>query len=513
MGQVRLSACLLVGTLFGAIVAEAERSPLWGGLDSGPHSAGFRVLYLEDATRPWFPPELPAETGERPARPVRVSIWYPAASVPSARPMTYREYVQLPPPPAAFRGLAAALEARNMASLRQVVRGEQALESLLATSTAAYGDAPPAPGRFPLVIYVSGLNESGQHANSVLGEYLASHGFVVAAIAQGSRTPSRLRLGINPIDLELQVRDVEYAGAALRALPFVGRRWAMAGHSMGGIVAMLAAARNRDVAAVVGLDASYGSSALLANLTSSPYFAPQHARAPLLDLRRSDPPADLAVLDSLRHADRYMGELPKIAHGDFTSFPMIASVVPVDIQGRTAEDARAGYERVVRTVAVFLKASLTGDERAALALDSEAGDATMRWRRAAALPAPPTEEQLVQMALERGVDAAIDSLSHRHDTGWVDERMILSMGYDFLEPGSDPRRAVRIFELLTRLRPQSADYLDSLAEAQIAAGEPARARATSQRVLEQLETDASLSEDQKAQLRDTAEQRLRDLPP
>jgi pimeloyl-ACP methyl ester carboxylesterase len=510
----RLAALLLALVLTTGPV-QAQSSPLWGGLAPGPYAVGFRILYQADPTRPWLATPMPSASAAtvRPGRPVRISLWYPARPSRAARAMVYRDYVQLPEPPAEFRALDRALVSRNLATLWQIVRTPAALETLLASRTSAFRDAPPHAGRFPLVVYVSGLNETGQHANSVLCEYLASQGFVVAAIPQVGTTPARLRLGINPVDLETQVRDVEFAAAQVRALPFLQPRWAIAGHSMGGVVALLAQARNPDLAAVVGLDASYGSKELAGNLTASPFFRPDRMRAPLLDLRRGDPPASLAVLDSLRYSNRYLGVFPAIAHGDFTSFPMIAALVPVDIQGRTVEDARQGHELAVRTAATFLKAVLNRDAAALSALSTASGEAgVMRWRAVPAAVPPPTEEEFVGIVETRGVAAAAEAYRRARglepDLPLVNERLILGMGYDSLEPGGDPRRAVEIFRFLTEIRPGSADFLDSLAEAYIAAGQVDLAREASRRVLAALDSDATLSAEQKAQLGETARQRI-----
>ena len=62
---------------------------------------------------------------------------------------------------------------------------------LVTAPRGAWLDAPPAEGRFPLIVVAHGLG--GSHSMwSTLGEFLASHGYVVAAptfISDGS--PSR----------------------------------------------------------------------------------------------------------------------------------------------------------------------------------------------------------------------------------------------------------------------------------------------------------------------------------
>ncbi len=70
--------------------------------------------------------------------------------------------------------------------------GTEVFAKLCSTPVAAVRNARPASGRFPLVLYAGGLG-SRADANVELGEYLASHGYSMATVAQlGPRLKSRL---------------------------------------------------------------------------------------------------------------------------------------------------------------------------------------------------------------------------------------------------------------------------------------------------------------------------------
>ena len=56
------------------------------------------------------------------------------------------------------------------------------LAALQATPMDAYDDAPPAEGRFPVVLYFGGL-DAEINSNVILAEYLASHGYIIASIS------------------------------------------------------------------------------------------------------------------------------------------------------------------------------------------------------------------------------------------------------------------------------------------------------------------------------------------
>src|SRR5439155_16965473 len=122
---------------------------------------------------------------------------------------------------------------------------------------------------------------------------------------------------------------------------------AIAGHSAGGIVALEFAMRNVAVAAVVGLDGSYGMHGERAEPRtpeqSFPYFAPERVTAALLDLRRANgvqgATLDTTVVTDLRWADRYLVTFVRMYHGEFTEFAPIGLKLnvplPANPDGRT----------------------------------------------------------------------------------------------------------------------------------------------------------------------------------
>lgn len=491
-------------------------SRLWNSLDPGSYAVGFKVINAYDQSRTWA-----RESGST-SRPVRISLWYPAIRRKSAVFMAYRSYVHFNVKDAVFIKLNSDLESRNVGSLKQVLKGDKAFTELMAEQTAAISKAPMASGRFPLVVYSAGLNETGQHANNVLCEYLASHGFIVATVPQVGTSNLRLNLGINPIDLETQVRDLEFALGVVRKLPNSNsERVAAMGHSMGGIVALLLQLRNQGVDAVVGLDASYGNGGRLAEaLTKSPYYIPERMNVPLMDLRRPNDRLDLASVNVFRYSDRYYLEFPGLFHGDFTSFPMIASNFPTDIQGRTAAIASRGYELVCRYVLNFLKASLKQDAKARAQLtvnssEHKLGADVVNLTMLKGMQTPPIEEEFVQIIVAEGLIRAIDTYRRfkklEPEQPIIREAYMTSLGYDFLSPNPRVSLAIDIFRLIIEAHPTSADAHDSLAEAYLVSGNKPMAITYYERVLAVLPSDKGIGEEAKTRLRTNAIEKLIEL--
>lgn len=128
-----LLARITAAGLLAATPAAAQDPPLWGGLKSGPHPVGYHRVAVDGGG---------------------VHVWFPAGRT-RGEPMRLEGY---------FDGAARA---SLSTSLREA-------------PTAAYSAASPGDGPFPLVLYAS---DPGLPApdNTVLAEYLASHGYVVAA--------------------------------------------------------------------------------------------------------------------------------------------------------------------------------------------------------------------------------------------------------------------------------------------------------------------------------------------
>ena len=323
------SALLLAGDL--TAQSSNPRRPLWGDLAPGPYAVGFKVTYRLDRSRTWDPTPDSIAEGES-ARPIRVSVWYPARPARAARPMPYRGYLMLTAPNRNFGRLNAMIERADVTPMRDVIflGSDSLFQKLLASPTAAFANAPAAAGRFPVIGYSAGYNNRS-HDNSVLAEYLASYGFIVVTVPQLGTAATRLTLRINPVDLETQTRDLELAiGEVLAGPNAEPRKLGIMGYSMGGVVALLLAARNPNVDAIVGLDPSIRAPRFVELVTRAPQFEPRNIRAPLLSLQSGNASEasaqDTTVVHELRFADRYVALVGNAAHGDFSDFAAYADL-------------------------------------------------------------------------------------------------------------------------------------------------------------------------------------------
>lgn len=387
MGPTILAAAALATP-----VAPVQELPFWGHLEPGPHAVGFASRWEHDVARVYDTTLADgaryAAEGKTP-RPVLVNLWYPARLDGAAAPerMVHGDYLELPAPDAGSGSRLAALSLALADYARDVI-GEWAigrapdafeewdhaeLERLLETPVACVRDAPPAAGRFPLVIYHSGYGSSFED-NSVLCEYLASHGYVVAGSAFQDETGESFNID----GKRGSARDFSFLIRTLANEENVD--WhavAVAGHSGGAHAALTFQAEPMAaVDAVVSLDTTQDYVSALDPHWLHPremLDAVDHQTAPLLVV--AGPHAFFQVCDALVHADRYYLTFRDLDHNDYTSQGIQAAEVAARrAAARSAADAgelasrvtvvRRGFEQCCEYVRLFLDAHLKRDPAA-----------------------------------------------------------------------------------------------------------------------------------------------------
>ena len=487
--------------------------PLWGNLPPGPYTVGFRTVFRYDGSRTWkstrhydgsFSPDLKG-------RPIQFNIWYPASPDPSSTKMHFGDYVDQSVQEG-FGELNTIMRQRNRDdAVSSVPRNE--IPELQSVEMSAYRDAPWARGRFPAILYFGGLN-APINSNVILGEYLASRGYVVASISLLGPSDEQTFQSRSADDLESSVRDMEFAWSVLQTEPNIDKtKLGVIGHSVGAIEAAILALRNADVSAVIGLDGTYGFQGSSSVLTHSHGYAPQKMRAAFLDLRRAqgaqgDEPLDLSAIESFRHADRTFITSAKMHHSDFTSFAMIAAYfhtpLPTDypLNGWNRETGRAGYQNACKIVLSFLDAKVKSDSSALDEINRLAKQhQELSVKHLSAVPPPPSPLEAAAFAGTNGLEAAerafIASCGEDNLNYCMDENRFNTWGYNLLGQ-QRPQDALTVFQLNAWAHPHSANAQDSLADGYLSVKDKQNAIAAGQRAIALAPTDQTLDESSKS---------------
>lgn len=403
-----LAAALLAALAPAA--ADAQAAPPAERLDHGPHAAGFTVIEALDSTRAFRPRrDFRGRVAPEPARPVQISVWYPAEASPDAPRMRAGEFRLLAESELDFDAGRVAAEADRLRAdyIERAVGFGQAREASIRAwdePTPAIRGARPLPGPHPVVLYFTSAGVS----NPLLPAYLASHGFVVASFpSNGRMTEGSLEFTPNALTLDTDIDDAGFVYAVLRGLPYADtRRLAVASFSGGSLAALLWTMRDMQPAAIVAIEGweRYRRGADL--IRGSVHYDPRRVRVPFLMLERAADETSPAyakvpdVVEALPHADITRVSFRDASHGDFLSHAPF---------GHTSDHAEI-YEASLAIVRRFLESHVveTGTEAVARSAPPAPprSDGLYAVERDPAIEPVPTEEELYRL-VETDPSAAV----------------------------------------------------------------------------------------------------------
>ncbi len=397
-------------------------------LSPGPYQVGYAVQHHYDYSRTYL--EKTDSVG-RPARretarPIQISIWYPAEAPPSPRFIPYGEYVDSLITELVFDKSSDLRKQQFLNGIRIQAfgpeggnAGDQArLEQTLRIPCAAIRDARPLGKGFPLILYAPSIGREA-FENSVLCEFLASHGYVVAAFPCNGFVN---RLGPNKAyDVEMLVRDAEFVMERMKGFPNVDpAKTGVIGYSWGGTVSQFLAARNTRIDARVGMDGAEIAPQLDEAVRKSFPFYPLLATTQTPSLVMVDAgsgrQADLSVYDGIKYADTVILRFHSIGHVSFQSLSRLSLVCREAPADKEIEKFDIAYGTICRYILNFLNARLKSDAAGAAFLTASPesngipeGLLTVESRKGAVRP--PLGEEFLELRRTEGAPKAREALA------------------------------------------------------------------------------------------------------
>jgi len=507
--RVAFVACAVMSLSLPLDGQRSEPSPsIWPNLSAGPFGVGYSVVHQYDYSRSfkkkydYFGDRVAGELG----RPVQISIWYPAEVPAGVERMRYGEYFHALLTEVDFGHPSAERVRSHLERHKRILMAEWGVEpgeaevvkarldSLFSAQTFAVRDATPAADAFPLVLHLPGYNGSAPD-HIPLFEYLASHGFVVAAVPNGGANSRNIDNESRSLDV--QARDLEFAYAYMRSLPYVdAERLGTTGMSWGGMSNILFAARNSYVDAAVTLDGAITMPEELNLIEAVPGYSHAAFDAAYLQLmvapeQATFRPKDVRFFAALKYSDAYMIQFSGVQHDDFSpGYVRLRNLAETD-EAKIAyleafERAICDYTR--QFFAAFLKGDSVGRQYlAATPVANGLPDGMVaRSESKSALRKPPTRDEFAQIIRERGVDAAEQIY---RDTRLSDPEVVLItspvMGPLYMEAMNAGRleEALAICNLWASGMPDDAGPLFSLARVYLAMESEEEAVAAYEKVL------------------------------
>jgi tetratricopeptide (TPR) repeat protein len=500
MRDMPVRQILAIVTLCATATPALAQPALPAGLDAGPHAVGFRILTVEDPTRPTGPRLSPAERTSARARTLRVHVWYPAAAPAGATWLTVGDYIQV-------AGPQAQAHRQDLTRLMGITLSDADWAAYTGRELTASRDAAPASARFPLIV---GMLRAV--SNVVAAEHLASHGYVIAMVERQPReTLIADGLAREALILAEYVQDMRVVIARMREEPFVdSARLGAHGFSGDGLAQIVLAMRHPDVDAVALFETGWLAPTMTSSFQEMAAYDPLAMRAAVFyayseNLGRNSL-EHIAELRGMRYGPRsllYLGE-PRMTHLDFVTEGLV--LAEVHERRRSLRDqinrvARAAYDYQL----TFLNAYVKGDAAAATKLSTtpEVGPGALveLTHLPAIEPALARAELTALMdkdpaaALSRArADLARDPQAPAFAADWLN-----AAGYSYLQRGQHDR-AIAFFTLMSEALPRSANAFDSLSEGLEAAGRKPEALAAAERALALLPSDRTVPPAQRASL-------------
>ncbi len=294
-------------------------------------------------------------------RPVELFIWYPSNEK-KKTPFNYTEYIALNKKIRNSKDIdSVLLQVIDRSGLSE--NKEELLKKFKFLKTSAHKNTTIVNGSFPLILFAPGGTTPG-YLHSVLCEYLASYGYVVAALpALGNDESSRWPF--NQTGLNLQLDDMAFAINNLKLIiPQVDiDKICLTSWSVGGVSQAIYAMKNSNIDMFVSLDSGIGRTYGIEMLKASPYFDYKKLNIPYLHYTGTQPEQYVVersseLYDSIPSVKKYSLIIEPFAHQHFTTQNGLIN----DLISETSNNELSkAYLNMCYTTRVFVDAFLKED--------------------------------------------------------------------------------------------------------------------------------------------------------
>lgn len=393
----------------------------WGeDLQPGQYDVGFRTLFTYDKSRPAIPladwdGNLTFNQEDGKGRQMQINVWYPAKG--KGRPIQYGHYIHLLGRQTNFSANDSAtidlakkifIEQTNALGGNGNFTGDQ-FAHIAKLKTHAYLQASPVDKKFPLLLFPNGGSPAYQ---SIMCEYFASHGYVVAAVALKGQFSSTL--DVSARGLEIGADDLQYTLNQLLELDNVDRNHiGLMGNAIESSMCTALAAKNKLIKALISLEGGLLSRFEQRLLKETNFYTPSAIHIPILAIYAPHPAISPSFINHLQYSRRYFIHFPGMTEFHFLNYGLLEQESP-NIIGPPKGDSKAGFEWAAKLSLKFLDAMLKDKVESKTFFDEfeipQAASGVIDTAYALpALPSPPNTTLLKNLFITKGMQA-IDSI-------------------------------------------------------------------------------------------------------
>lgn len=369
-------------------------------LQHGKYPVGFKTILTYDKSRPAVAEQPP---GKRGGRFMQINVWYPAK--PSASElMQYEVYVHLLASQThAFSGAGLSSISKQAFFARNAELGADTgllagnYMGLIKSKTKAQKNVVVATGKFPVLIYPDFAT-----TQSILCEYLASHGYIVASTPMKGTYSVNFDLGISGVETEIS--DLQFVLATVREQFPVMAQFAVMGLGIHASAALGLQMRNEDVAAMISLEGGITTQFEFGLIRKSPYFNLERINKPMLIIHAPHRDVKPELTDVYKYADRWLVGFPQSSEYYFLNYGIWEGSMK-GILGKAPGNTRLSSEWAAGYVLHFLDHIFKKDTKADdFKLDNKAPAGLLSTSFRKRIAPPPSMGELMQVYDKKGIE-------------------------------------------------------------------------------------------------------------
>lgn len=410
---------------------------------------GFDVLHLKDYSRPY---------SNNSFRTVQVALWFPIKEN-KKKPILLKDYLdlylnednqKLPDKEAVLRN--EEFWSTQFKSLNENAPTQKLLNTRMLAVEQNISVLKKSK-KLPLIIYAAG-GQGESFENAVLCEFVASKGFVVAAIPSIGTEQHEMNTDLK--GLNSQIRDMELVINGLSEFTAIDlENIGLIGWSWGGLAAMGLQTQNKNIKAVTSLDGSIAG------------YREVVEQLPGYDISRIDVPYLFMATDestvervkkyfnSINYSDATLLSFSKIDHNNFSGYGYLASSY-----GDSIHVNKQFYPLLTRITARFFENHLKKEHTDGLKpLIAEHEDFISLFKQQEGLPSPPSEAEFIELIASDGIERGKQKYLEikERDSAYIlfQAFELTKLAFKFARDSERKNQAIPIMQLVLREYPKS----------------------------------------------------------
>lgn len=309
-------------------------------LNYGNYNIGYDIINTIDLSRHSL-----NKADEKLGRSMTINIWYPSKKNPKPM-MPYKDYIY-----AAGKNnidqkkkyLIERIGELSGDTLKFIHQADVILNSI----TKAQFRAPIIDDTHFVIVF-----PDLPYAQSIMCEYLASHGFVVVSPVIKGTFQDNMEYNIRGI--ETGVKDLEFCMAYIRSNYKVYSNYAVMGLGFNASVALALYMRNTDIACYISLEGGITTKFENDLIEHSPYFDIEKCNRPMLIINAPHPDVDTKVTLKYKYANKIYQHFFQSSEFYFLNYGVweqhIGNIFPNANKGHTLQS----FEEACRSVKIFM---------------------------------------------------------------------------------------------------------------------------------------------------------------